>query len=219
MYVKDSMTVNPVTISADLTITRVLDLMNQNNFHRLPVVDDRGHLIGLITEGVIEKNSPSQATSLSIHEINYLLSKTKVKDIMIKKVFTITPDELLEKAAVLMRKKEIGCLPVVSGERLVGIITQNDIFDAFVDLLGYHEEATRVVIEIEQDKPGILKQISTVLSKQKINITRLTVRKQKDIIYMYVQVQKSDGEIVKALIEESGYKVVSVIQLPQANGE
>ena len=151
MYVKNRMTKNPITISPDSTISEVLDLMAQKNVHRLPVVEG-DTLIGLLTEGVIQENSPSHASSLSIHEINYLLSKTMVKDIMIRKVITIGPDALLEEAALLMKKNEIGGLPVVVGNKLVGIITVNDILGAFVDLLGYYQPGSRVVIEVSNDR-------------------------------------------------------------------
>ena len=95
MLVKHKMTVNPTTVTPNQTVSEVLDLMATHDFHRLPVVEGN-KLVGLVTQGVVQENSPSHLTTLSIHEMNYLLSKTKVKDIMIKKVFTIGPDALIE---------------------------------------------------------------------------------------------------------------------------
>ena len=156
MYVKDTMTIDPFCINKDTKVSHALDIMNQNEFHRLPVVDNNGKLIGLITEGTITESSPSKATSLSIHEINYLLSKTPVEDIMIKNVKAIEPNALLEEAATLMRTHQIGCLPVVENDKVVGIITDNDIFDAFINLLGYNVSGSRYVINIKQDSCGVI---------------------------------------------------------------
>ncbi|MFC2704100.1 MAG: CBS domain-containing protein, partial [Abiotrophia defectiva] len=102
MYVKNYMSTDLVTITPDTTVIKALDLMRQHDIHRLPVVV-KGQLVGLLTESVIAKNSPSTATSLSVHELNYLLNKTTAADIMIRRVITTSPDALLEQAASEMR--------------------------------------------------------------------------------------------------------------------
>ena len=104
MYVKDHMTKNPICISPDTSISKSLDLMAKNHFHRLPVVDENGKLTGLITEGLVSESSGKNQTSLDIFQLNYLLSRTKAKDIMIKDVTTISPDVFLEEAAGAMLK-------------------------------------------------------------------------------------------------------------------
>ena len=113
MYVKDIMVTSITTTSKDTSVSKALDIMQSNNFHRLPVVDDNNYLIGLLTESIIAKNTPNDASSLSIYELNYLLNKLKVEDVMIKEVHTIHPDSLLEEAAVKLRSHDIGCLPVM----------------------------------------------------------------------------------------------------------
>ena len=90
MYVKDHMTSNPYTITKDVVISKAVEIMRKNHFHRLPVVDDQGKLIGLVTGGLVKEKSGANSTSLSIYELNYLLSKTQVKDIMITDVKTIS---------------------------------------------------------------------------------------------------------------------------------
>ncbi|MBQ1740655.1 MAG: CBS domain-containing protein [Erysipelotrichaceae bacterium] len=143
MYVKDNMVSGPITIGPDQSVSEAIDLMSENGLHRLPVVDKNGKLAGLITEGVITSNTPNNATSLSVFELNYLLNKLTIKDIMIKDVITIGKDALLEEAATILRKNDIGCLPVVDEDNtLIGIITHNDIFTAFIDLLGYNHVGT-----------------------------------------------------------------------------
>lgn len=210
MYVKNRMTKNPITISPDSTISEVLDLMAQKNVHRLPVVHGET-LIGLLTEGVIQENSPSHASSLSIHEINYLLSKTMVKDIMIRKVITIGPDALLEEAALLMKKNEIGGLPVVVGNKLVGIITVNDILGAFVDLLGFYQPGSRVVIEVSYDRSGIMADLASIFAEANINISHLAIYHRDDVVDVVVRCNSVDKYGLRVILESKNYKVISVL--------
>jgi FOG: CBS domain len=208
MYVRNRMTKIPYTASRDTKITTILDVMAEREFHRVPIVDDKGNLLGLITEGVIRAHSPSKATSLSIHELNYLLSKTTAGDIMIKEVHTIHPDALLEEAAVEMRKHGVGCLPVIVDEKVVGIITQNDIFDAFIDLLGYHDIGSRIVVEIEEDKPGVLHDISGLLMKNGASISHLGVYHEEGKILVVIKSYSKDAKLQKKILEEHGYNVI-----------
>ena len=131
MYVKDRMVKDPVCIGPETKISEALSKMT--DFHRMPVVDEQHHLIGLVSAGMIEESTATKTTSLSIYELNYLLHKMSVEEIMIRDVVTISPDALLEEAAVTMRKNNVGCLPVVDPEgKVIGIITHNDIFEAFI---------------------------------------------------------------------------------------
>lgn len=210
MYVKDRMTPNPYCISKDTAISTALDIMADRNFHRIPVVDGK-KLVGLVTEGTIAENTPSKATSLSIYELNYLLSKNKVDSVMIRDVVTIAPSALLEEAAVLMRKNDIGCLVVVENNEVVGIITQNDIFEAFVDLLGYYEEGTRYVIEVSEDKPGVLAELTGCFFSSNAHITNLAVYHRSEIIDVVIRARNVDSTIMKETLREKGFKVVSEI--------
>ncbi|MEA5027196.1 Inosine-5'-monophosphate dehydrogenase [bioreactor metagenome] len=217
MYVRDRMSKNIVTVAKDVKITQVLDIFASNNFHRLPIVDAQGKLIGLITEGTIQANTPSKATSLSIHELNYLLSKTTVESIMIKKVIIITPDRLLEEAAEVMMKHDISCLPVVEADNhLVGIITQKDVFAAFVDLLGYHDIGSRIVIEIAEDKVGLLAKIAHILAEAGVSISHLVVYR-KATVDVVIRVANLDGDKIAKLLTDHGYKVVNVLVNRQIN--
>jgi acetoin utilization protein AcuB len=130
MYVKDHMTPNPYTITKDVVISKAVEIMRKNHFHRLPIVDEQGRLTGLVTGGLVEEQSGANSTSLSIYELNYLLSKTKVADIMIKgkDVKTISQDVFVEVAAQTMLDNEISCLPVVDEDMAVlGLITTDQI--------------------------------------------------------------------------------------------
>ncbi len=210
MYVKDRMKTDIISISKEIKISQALDIFASNDFHRLPVVDNNSRLIGLITEGVIKAHTPSKATSLSIHELNYLLSKTSVESIMITDVITINPDCLLEEAAELMMKNDIGCLPVtIDNNKLVGIITQKDIFAAFVDLLGYHDSGSRIVIKIDQDEIGVLAKIAKIMADNNISISHLAVYR-KSQVHVVMRVDMMDGQYVANLLTANGYLVVDI---------
>ena len=122
MYVRNRTTINPITVTPDTTIATALEIMREKNINRIPVVKD-GKLVGIITERKLMEVSPSSATSLSIFEINYLLAKTKVEQVMTKKVVTVAPDDLLEIAALKMRDNKVGGLPVVENGKVVGIMS------------------------------------------------------------------------------------------------
>ncbi|MFZ2483013.1 MAG: CBS domain-containing protein, partial [Streptococcus parauberis] len=154
MSVKDYMTKNVVTITPDTRVAKAADLLREEDLRRLPVVEN-GHLVGLVTAGTMADATPSKATSLSIYEMNYLLNKTKIKDIMIKKVITVEPNASLEDAIYLMLTHKVGVLPVLDGEELVGIITDRDVYKAFLHISGYGLEGIRVVINTD-NAVGIL---------------------------------------------------------------
>lgn len=212
MYVKDNMISSPITIGPGQSVSEAVDLMSENHLHRLPVVDDKGKLVGLVTESVITSNTPNNATSLSVFELNYLLNKLSISDIMIKDVVTIGKEALLEEAATLLRKNDIGCLPVVNEENdLIGIITHNDIFTAFIDLLGYNHNGIRYVISIPDDHPGIMEDICRIFKENDISISNLAVynnnRGIEVVVIVYGYKDVSDK------LTQAGYKVTSVLKL------
>lgn len=210
MFVRNYMTKPVVTIQSSATISDALSLMNDSGVHRIPVLKEK-KLIGLITDGNIQKASPTKATSLSMYEINYLLSKTTVADYMTKQVITIHSDALLEEAVRLMRTNRISCLPVMEQDVLVGIITEDDIFDAFISLLGFMDTGTRIAIAVKEDKVGILADITAIIKDYNASITHLAVYEEDHgkIVIVRINILESD-QIVKKL-EDAGYEVVSVL--------
>ena len=136
MYVKHHMSSPALTITPDTPFQDALKLMHERKIRRLPVVDRNGKLVGIVSERDLLHATPSPATSLSVWELNYLLWKLTVKDLMATKVLTVTPDALLQEAATIMLEKKIGGLPVVDqDQKVVGVITETDIFKALVDML------------------------------------------------------------------------------------
>jgi acetoin utilization protein AcuB len=188
--------------------------MGRNNFHRLPVVDESGALIGLVTQGVVEESSGAQSTSLSIFELNYLLSKRKVSDIMITDVKTTTEDVFLEEAAKIMIDNNISVLPVVDADRKVlGIITEKDMFQAFVDLLGYGKRGTRFVIRCV-DQPGYFQGISKLFADNLANVESLAVFHTEERGTEVVV--KATGEIpvekMRDILLKAGYTITEIVQ-------
>ncbi|HHW57643.1 MAG TPA: CBS domain-containing protein [Clostridia bacterium] len=211
MFVKDRMTTNLVTIFPDQTIPDAQEIMMQYGLRRLPVIKN-GKLVGVVTKEDIERYSPSKATSLSMGEIAYLLSKTKIYQIMTKNPVVISPNALLEEAATLMRDQKVGFLPVVEGDKLVGIITESDIFDAFIELLGFRERGTRLTIEVK-DEPGVLFKLASIFAEFGANITRLAVyREEKGKSNIVIGVNSLDTVDIEKTLEEKGFKILYKLQ-------
>lgn len=209
MNVQNYMTAEVVTVPEDTKVLEALDIMKEHNFHRLPVVRN-GRMVGLITEEIIQENSPSTATSLSIHELNYLLTKTTVGDIMHKTVVTISATDLLEEAAVRMLEDEVGALPVVEDEdKVIGIITDKDLFRAFIDVMGYNNKGSRIVIDIPEDHSGILEDITNILAADNISINQIAVYRQKKVTQVVIQMDSLQLEEIKEILTTEGYTISS----------
>lgn len=210
MAVKDFMTRKVVYISPDTTIAHAADIMRDQKLHRLPVIEN-DKLVGLVTEGTIAEASPSKATSLSIYEMNYLLNKTKVKDVMIQDVVTISQYASLEDATYLMLKNKIGILPVVDNEQVYGIITDRDIFKAFLEVSGYGEKGVRMRF-VTEDEVGVLSHIIALLVEENLNISNTVNIPRKDgKVVIEVQI---DGDIdlvsLKSKFEVHNIKVEDI---------
>jgi acetoin utilization protein AcuB len=146
MKIRDVMTWNVITIPSDTPIMEARKIMDAHNIRRLPVVD-KGKLVGMVSKERVARSSPSPATSLSVWEINYLLAKMTVKEIMAKDVVTVHPDMTVEAAIALAQKRGVGALPVLEDHKLIGIATTNDFFYKILNpLLGIGEPGTRIII-------------------------------------------------------------------------
>lgn len=179
MLVRERMSAHPVTITADATITTALRVMRQNQVRRLPVLDEAGRLVGIVSEKDLLYASPSPATSLSIYEMHDMLSRLKVTELMTADVITVTADTPLEEAARIMADNKIGGLPVVRKDRsgpgsstIVGIITETDLFKVFLELLGAREKGLRLTLEIPERK-GEMARITTEIARLGGNILAL----------------------------------------------
>ncbi|ALS00096.1 hypothetical protein ATZ33_01470 [Enterococcus silesiacus] len=211
MSVSDFMTKNLVVAQPEMKIFDAVDLMKKNNIHRLPVVKGE-KLIGLITEGTIQSAMPSKATSLSVYEVNYLLNKTTVADIMVKEVQTIKPTASLEDGIFQMRQNNIGVLPVVDANKtLIGIITNNDIFDAFLKITGYNAGGTRIQLRIPEDHKGILAAITKLLAENDFSILTVVVNHKELETIIELQIESRETLQIQNILKDAGYDVFEAI--------
>lgn len=171
MLVGQRMSRPVITVNPDLSITEALNLLKREKIRRAPVVS-KGKLVGIVTTADIMNASPSQATSLSIWEINYLLSKVTVKDVMTKEVLTVPEDMPIEEAARLMADTKIGGLPVMRGEQIVGMITETDLFKIFLEMMAAREVGVRVSFLVP-NQAGELAKVSKLVYKSGGNILSL----------------------------------------------
>jgi len=167
MLVGERMSKPVITISPDMPISEALNLMKKERIRRAPVVKD-GKLAGIVSDKDLLNASPSPVTTLSIWEMNYLLSKVTVSQVMTSNVMTVTQDTPIEQAARIMADNKIGGLPVLRDGHVVGIITETDLFKVFLELLGAREPGIRVTALIE-DRPGELANITEAIAAKKGN--------------------------------------------------
>lgn len=163
MFVADWMTRQVITVEPQESVLRAMHLMRDRGIKHLPVVKD-GRLAGVISDRDIKAFCPSKATSLDVYEINYLLSKAEVQEAMGPRLLTIAPDAPVEEAALMMLDENVGCLPVVAGDTLAGIISDKDIYRALVDISGVRHAGHRICVVIA-DRPGSVKEVADIVRK------------------------------------------------------
>lgn len=213
MFISKRMTASPVTISSTATVADAFELMRTHKFRRLPVVNG-GKLVGIVTDRDLRDVSPSPATSLSIFELNYLLAKMQVKDIMAKDVVTIKDDATIEEAALLMYNHRIGGLVVIDAAgAVVGVITETDIFKCFVDIMGLPSGKTRLTIDVT-DQVGVIHGVTSVFAGLGINIGSMAtynIEGGQCELVIRADIPNTD-ELVK-LLAEKGYTVQHIVQI------
>ncbi|MFW6115605.1 MAG: CBS domain-containing protein [Chloroflexota bacterium] len=209
MLVKDRMSSPPITVREGVGVEEALRLMHSEDVRRLPVLDKRGKMVGIVSELDLLKVSPSPATSLSVYEIPYLLAKVKMKDVMTKDVITVAEDTPLEEAARIMADNKIGGMPVMREDKLVGIITETDLFKTFMEMLGGREQGFRISMFVP-DEEGMLAKITARISQMGINITALSTIAGEDPGSYLVTIRVAADADMDALIgavEEMGLEL------------
>ena len=169
MIIERRMTRNPVTASPEMSVAEASALMKREKVHRLPVLDKDRKLVGIISEKDILYASPSPVSTLSIHEMAYLLSQLTVKKLMTRDVVTITKDTTVEEAARLMVDQDLSSLPVLEDGKLIGIVSKSDLFKILLELFGARHYGVRMSFLVE-DKPGAIAEISSILSSNGVDI-------------------------------------------------
>ena len=202
MLVGERMTHPVVYVSPDMPIQDALQLMKKENIRRVPVVKD-GKLVGIVSDKDLLNASPSQATSLSVWELHYLLSKITVSEVMTKGVIVVSEDTPIEEAARIMADNKIGGLPVMRGSGVVGIITETDIFRLMLELTGAREAGIRATFLLE-DKPGELAKVTGAVAEKNGNVIAIGTFLGDDQATREVMMKVGglDEETVRGILEQ-----------------
>ena len=211
MFVKWRMTANPFTIDSGVTVPDAIEMMQTHGITKLPVLRD-GKLCGVVSQSDINRALPSDATSLSFGEVAYLLSKLKIYKIMQKNPPTISAEARLEEAAIVMRDSKVDILPVMDEGKVVGVITESDVLDAFIDINGAREPGTRLVIEAD-DQPGVMSRLARVTGELETNITHIAVyRTGMESSFVLLGVNTVNTSDLEDAFTKAGFQVRYVLR-------
>jgi acetoin utilization protein AcuB len=220
MLIKDWMTRDPITITEETSMIKAIHIMKERRFRRLPVVS-ADKLVGMITDRDLKEASPSKATTLDVHELYYLLAELQVREIMTRNPLSVNENDTVEHAAQVMLEHTISGLPVVdAGGKVVGIITQSDVFRAFMHITGVLQGGVQFALQLE-DRPGVLKEAADLLrAKGGRMVSLLTAypspeSNQREV---YIRVKNLSVEAVEAVRADlaARYKLLYVIQEGEA---
>ncbi len=211
MLIGEFMTKEPITVTTDTGVYEALNLMRENKIRRLPVLDRKGKLVGIVSEKDLLYASPSPATSLSIYELRYLLSKLKVSQVMSSPVITVRENGTLEEASRIMVDNKVGGLPVTRGDQVVGIITETDIFKIFLVMLGARQPGIRVTIRVP-DVKGELQTVTGAIATAGGNIVSLgtITGKIPGVARILVKVQGVGQETLEKTLQGIGAEIEDV---------
>jgi len=163
MLVKGWMTTDLVTVEEDTPMMKASIIMKEKNIRSLPILNKKGKLVGIVSDRDLRDASPSKATSLDVHELNYLISTIKIEELMTRNVVVVRPDETVEFAAILMLENKISSLPVINDKgSLIGIITQTDIFRVLINITGVYTGGVQFAFSLE-DRPGSIGEVADVI--------------------------------------------------------
>ena len=204
MLVKNWMSKDVITVDAGYSMQDAIYILQEHKLNILPVMD-KGNLVGIITDRDLKKASPSDATTLDMHELIFLTSKIKVKDLMKKNVFTVHPDDTVEEAAALLLKKRISGTPVVDeNNRLTGIITRSDIFRVIISLTGPGKKGVQFAIQIK-DRPGPIKEVRELIHEyggRTASILSSVENAPPDYINLYFRIYQIDRQKLLSLLDK-----------------
>lgn len=214
MHVSDWMTKKVITVGPDDFVSDAVSLIKENGINHIPVAKG-GKLKGIISDRDIKEYVPSKATSLDVYELHYLLQSTKVKTIMHKSVTTTTPETPVEEAALMLLEGNIGCMPVMEGKALVGIISDQDIFRALVDISGVRHGGNRITVLIK-DAPGTIKEVTDIVRASGFNLRSIMTSYEgvrKGMRYLMVRTKGDKGSLamMKSQLNKH-YKDVEILR-------
>jgi len=204
MLVRNWMTQNVIMVDANDSVVDATKKLKENDIRRLPVTR-KGKLVGIVTDRDLKRASASDATTLEVHELLYLISKIKVKEIMTKNPITVPFDFTVEETAEVLMKNKISGVPVLNGRNQIsGIITQDDLFRAMISLTGLKSRGIQFAVQIE-DRPGSIKEVADILRKyggRMASILSSYDRVQKGYRKAYIRMYEIDRLRIPQLKEE-----------------
>jgi acetoin utilization protein AcuB len=211
MRIRDFMSTNVVSADENTSIHDAKKIMDAHKIRRLPVMK-KDKLVGLVTKHMLLEASPSPATSLSIHELHYLLAKMTVKDIMVKNPYTISPDMPPEEALQLGQEMGYGAFPVVEGGRLVGVVTESDIVRLMTRVLGVRGKGKRIDIKASKDFGNMQRIMKTLDGHKTVLLSMMTIPPEEgeEGWLVVLRLKSEDAEPIAKELKSSGFNVTYV---------
>lgn len=211
MYVGWNMKTSLMTVTPETSVFKAREIMDTHKIKHLPVTNGKAHLVGILTDRDLREAWASPATTLSVHELTYVLQKLNVGSIMNKKVITATPDMTIERAARILHDHKIGALPVVQGEKLVGIITVTDLMELLLTALGLSDESKRISLLV-QDRIGVLAEVGKLMSQADINIRSVMIMPLKgytEVWQLILRVNMIHFPKAVEILKGAGYRILT----------
>lgn len=210
MKVKHWMTTDPITVTSDTLVIDAKKIMREKSIRRLPVVD-KGKLVGLVTYRNIIEASPSAATSLSVHELNYLILKLTVKNVMAKKPISVSPEDSVIDVILKGNVKGIGAFPVVDKGKLVGIVTETEVIQAMVHIFGTRKKSEILTLENvgPKESVGVFRKITEIVEGLNVPILAMfsLPHRQSDAHRIYVRVETKKTKPVIDALKKAGFAI------------
>jgi acetoin utilization protein AcuB len=211
MLVRERMSKHPLTVGPDAPVDATLRRMRDEKVRRFPVVDADGKLVGIVSEKDLLYAAPSPATSLSVYEMHYLYSRIKVDEVMHRELVTVQHDDPIEEAARIMVDHGVSGLPVLRGGELAGMITETDIFKAFMEMLGARDPGVRLTL-LCQERRGVLAELSSAVAQQGGNITSVGTFWGEDARSAFITIKVS-GVSKDEIVERIRPHVLEVVDV------
>ena len=211
MHVGQIMHTKLVTIPPNTSLIQAKTIIEDKKIAHLLVVDEKGGLLGIVSDRDVKQSWASPATTLSVHELNYILKQLTVDMIMRKKIVTISPDATIERAASILQENRISALPVIDKDKLVGIITTTDVMGVLLQAIGMDTDSFRFTVLVD-DRIGVVAAVSKTLQDKHINIRSLITwpaRQYPGVYQLVMRVAAADQEKAVSALTDAGFRVLT----------